>query len=464
MDVSIERIRGRDLVRRGPFARLWWSQLISSLGDWVTLFATFSLAARISGGGRNAPLGILVALVARILPGLLIGVVGGVLADRLDRKKTMVVADFGRALLVLVLAFVGSFKALFLVTFLIEVLSLIRQPARESVVPQLVPERHLMSANGLNLLASYGTAPLGSALFAAFAVVGAQLLPSSVANPGVATAFIFDGVTFVLSGIIVLTAAIPPTVLSRERKARGKLDVKTPLQDMLDGFKFVGSYPTVRRLVSGMAAGLFGGGALFVLGQPFSEQVLRGSDSGYGIVVTALGVGAGIGMGAMTLWGKKMERREPVFALSLILTGIAIVFAGLTSTVWGAAGWVFLAGSGTGIAYVTGFTHLHSVVTDDIRGRTFAALFASARLALLISFGLAGIGAAALEGLLPGLLTSGVRVVILLSGATIFASGGGTMWAVRAQLRGDPMDDDAYRTLRDAGDAIGWVRGDRRSR
>jgi MFS family permease len=242
------------------------------------------------------------------------------------------------------------------------------------------------------------------------------------------------------------------------------MDLKAPLRDMFDGFKFVGSYPVVRRLVSGMAAGLFGGGALFVLGQPFSEQVLQGSDSGYGIVVTALGTGAGVGMGAMTFWGKNIERREPVFAAALLITGLSIVLTGLTDTVWGAAGWVLLAGTGTGIAYVTGFTQLHAVVTDDIRGRTFAALFASARLALLVSFGLAGVGAAALDGVLPGILESGVRVVIILSGAFIFASGGGTMWSVREQLRGGPIDDDAYRALHDAGNAIGWVRGDRRSR
>jgi dTMP kinase len=462
VDVSIERISGRDLIRRGPFARLWWSQLVSSLGDWATLFATFSLAARISGGGSNATLGILVALVARILPGLLFGVIGGVLADRWDRKRTMVVADFGRATLVLLLVFVGNFRDLFVLTFFIEVLSLVRQPARESVVPHLIPERHLMAANGLNLIASYGTAPVGSALFALFAAVGERYLPDSIANPGVAAAFAFDGITFIASGLIVLTIPVPPLVLSKEREPHGKLDIRAALRDMLDGFKFVGSYPAVRRLVTGMAAGLFGGGALFVLGQPFAEQVLQGNNSGYGIMVTALGVGAGLGMGAMTFWGKSIERREPVFALALIVTGLAIVATGLASTVWGASGWVLAAGFGTGVAYVTGFTQLHTVVTDDIRGRTFAALFASARLALLVSFGLAGVGAAALDGILPGFLDSGVRVVIVLSGAFILASGAGTMWSVRDQLRGGPIDDEAYRALHDAGSAIGWFRGDRR--
>jgi hypothetical protein len=75
-----------------------------------------------------------------------------------------------------------------------------------------------------------------------------------------------------------------------EERAAGKIQT-TPWADVVDGMKYVFSAGPVRRLMLGMSAGLFGGGALFVLGQPFSEQVLRGGESGYGILVTALGVG-----------------------------------------------------------------------------------------------------------------------------------------------------------------------------
>lgn len=463
MTEAIERIRGRDLIRRGPFARLWWSQIISSLGDWATLFATFSLAARIAGAERSASIGILVALVARILPGLILAAVGGVLADRWDRKLTMIIADFGRGALVLLLMFVTTYRDMFIVTFMIEVLSLLRQPARESLVPQLVSGRHLMGANGLNLVASYGTAPVGSALFAAIAATRGTWLGFDAPFPALAGTFLFDAVTFVLSGLIVVSIAIPERAAA-VAPTDEDVGIKASLRDMTDGFKFVTTYPAVRRVVLGMAVSLFGGGALFVLGQPFSEQVLSGSDSGYGIVVTALGVGAGLGMLGVTLWGTGLERREPLFAFAIILTGLSIIVAAFTSTVWGAAGWVFIAGLGTGVAYVTGFTHLHSVVTDDIRGRTFAALFGSARLALLVSISLAGIGEAALNRRLTGMFSSGVRMVILISGIVILISGIGELWAVRRQLGGNPLDDESYRSLKDAGDAITWIRGGRRSR
>ncbi|HUO45576.1 MAG TPA: MFS transporter, partial [Acidimicrobiia bacterium] len=298
---TIEQLRGRNLITKGPFARLWWSQAISSLGDWVALFASFALAARIAGGGAAAGIGILVPLVGRILPGLLLGVVAGVVADRWNRKLTMIVSDVGRALLALSLIFVNNFRYLFLVTFLTELLAIIRQPAREAVVPTLIPSRHLLTANGLALLSSYGTAPIGAALFAGLTEIGSRLPAFGSFGPSIATAFVFDSFTFMVSALIVLFTPIPNVVLPRARRAQSKLDMRTPMRDVKEGFQFVAGSGPIRRMILGMAAGLFGGGALLVIGQPFVEQVLRASDAGYGLIVTALGVGVGLGMLGVTV-------------------------------------------------------------------------------------------------------------------------------------------------------------------
>ena len=453
-------MRGRDLIRTGPFARLWWSQAISSLGDWVTLFASFALAARISGGGRGASLGILVPLVGRILPALVLGFVGGVLADRFSRKVTMLVADFGRAVLATGFIFVDNFQQLFVLTFLTELLSMVRQPAREAVVPTLIPEHHLLTANGLSLLSNYGTAPIGSALFAGLSEIGSRLPQFGSFGPSIGAAFIFDAVTFIASAVIVLFTAIPEVQLSRERMGRKKWDLRAPLRDLAEGFRFVSRPGPIRRMILGMAAGLFGGGALFVIGQPFAQQVLRASDSGYGLIVTALGVGVGVGMLGVTILGTMNTRRQLLFALALLVTGLAIIFTGYTHTVSGAAAWTLVTGLGTGIAYVTGFTQLHATVDDEIRGRTFAAMFGFARVALLISFGLAGVGAAALDGVLAGELNEGIRAVIVLGGLVVTLVGGAVLWAARDELRSH-LSQEQITTLQEASDAITWMRGDR---
>lgn len=458
---TITQLRGRDLIRRGPFARLWWSQAISSLGDWVTLFASFALAARISGGGPSASLGILVPLVGRILPGLVLGFVGGVLADRWNRKATMIVADVGRAVLAGGLVFVSNFRDLFILTFLTELLTMVRQPAREAVVPRLIPQRHLLTANGLSLLSNYGTAPLGSAVFAGLSELGARLPNFGSFGPSIGTAFVFDAVTFLASAVIVVFTPIPDVKLPRSRRSKGSLDFRTPLRDFTEGFRFVATSGPIRRMILGMAAGLFGGGALFVLGQPFAEQVLRASDSGYGLVVTALGIGVGLGMLAVTILGNMNTRRQVVFSLALLGAGIAIVLTGLANTVLVAASWTLLTGLGTGIAYVTGFTQLHATVDDSLRGRTFAAMFAFARSSLLISFALAGVGAAALDGVLTGELNEGIRAVIVLGGSVVVLVGAAVLWAARDEWIPKHFDEEQLATMAEAGDAITWMRGDR---
>lgn len=455
----VETQRGRDLIRRGPFAKLWWSQVVSSLGDWVALFASFALAARIAGGGSAATVAILVPLLGRILPGLFFGFLGGVMADRWSRKTTMIVSDFGRAVLAIGLLFVGTYTQLFIVTFITEIFALVRQPAREAVVPTLVSPDKLLAVNGLNLAAAYGTAPIGSAIYAGLAEVSRFLPEVGRVGPAIGTAFLFDCLTFLISGLIVISIPIPPPKPARDR-LQGKEPEASAWRDIVDGMRYVMGSGPIRRMILGMAAGLFGGGALFVLGQPFSEQVLRGGESGYGILVTALGVGVGLGMVGVTVFATMDTRREPLFALSLFATGVAVSFTAFADTVFGAAGWAFVAGLGTGIAYVTGFTHLHASVTEELRGRTFAAMFAFARTALLVSFGLAGVGAAALAGIFPGELNNGIRAVMLLGGVVVALSGvavflGSGTWRMS-------LDDEKLERMGEAADSITWMRGSRK--
>lgn len=456
-DVSIAQ-RGRDLIRRGPFARLWWSQAISSIGDWVNLFATFALAANLAGGGRAATIAILVPLVGRILPGLFFGFLGGLIADRWSRKTTMIVSDFGRAVLVLGLLFVTSYTQMFLLIMVIEVFSLVRQPAREAVVPTLVKKEHLLAVNGLNLAAMYGTAPIGSLLFALLAE-GSRFLPEmGRVSSAVGTAFVFDCLTFLVSGLIVVFIPIQAPTIAVQR-ARGEREKSTAWRDMVEGMRYAFQAGPVRRLILGMSAGLFGGGALFVLGQPFSEQVLRAGESGYGILVTALGVGVGLGMIGVSVISSVDSRRENVFGFSLATAGVAIGLTAFSSVVATAAAWAFVAGVGTGVAYVTGFTHLHASVADEIRGRTFAAVYTFSRTALLISFALAGVGAAALAGVFPGELNNGIRAVMLIGGVVVTGSGvavliGSNLWQLR-------LDDEQLERMSEAADSITWMRGSR---
>ena len=150
---------GLSMIRSGAFARFWWASVVSSSGDWITMFATITLGNRIAG-----ETGVLLALLSRIIPGLLFGAVVGVLTDRFDRRILVVISDLGRFLLVPLLLFVTNLGALAAVNFALEMLSLLGQAPRNAMIPRLVPPESLVTANSLILGSTFGTIPVGAGL------------------------------------------------------------------------------------------------------------------------------------------------------------------------------------------------------------------------------------------------------------------------------------------------------------
>lgn len=151
------------------FRRFLIAQGTSSIGDWVATVALISLV-----WGRTHSSGAVGGLIAlRLLPALLVGPAAGALADRADRRRLMVVCDLGRAGVAVAVPFV-SLGSVFVLAFLMEVLSLVFGPPRDASVPRLVPKRSLGAANALVTGAAYGTLPLGAAGYAGLAALAAR--------------------------------------------------------------------------------------------------------------------------------------------------------------------------------------------------------------------------------------------------------------------------------------------------
>src|SRR5215510_8646814 len=141
------------------FFRLWLAQVISSLGDWIGLIAILAIAARVS---NNSGAAVSLVMTTRVLPGFLLGTVGGVIIDRFDRRKVMVLCDIGRAGLLFGLLFVNSLGGLLLISLGLEMLTLLWGPAQAATVPNIVDEEHFSAANSLSLAASFGTFPVAA--------------------------------------------------------------------------------------------------------------------------------------------------------------------------------------------------------------------------------------------------------------------------------------------------------------
>ena len=252
------------------------------------------------------------------------------IADRFDRRKVMIVSDVARAVLVLSLIFVTNLWQLFAVSFVLEALTLLWQPSKAGAQPR--PQRGMVAANSLTLVAAYGMLPVGALAFALLAKVGGIFSASGVIDGEVALAFAVDSLTFLASAALIATIPGPRRVPGQQRAAR-RVDLQAPLRDFVEGVRFVVAHPTVRGIILGMSAALFGAGAFFVLGQRFSITLLGAGRAGFGVLITALGCGVGLGMLALAIGGTLRGRREVLFSASLIATGAAITASATTSSV-----------------------------------------------------------------------------------------------------------------------------------
>jgi len=362
------------------FFRLWIAQIISSTGDWIGLIAILAIAARVS---HNSGAAVSLVMLARVVPGFFLGTIGGVLIDRFDRRKVMVVADIGRAGLLLLLPFVHDLWALVFVSLGLEIFTLLWGPAKDASVPHLVSSDHLSSANTLSLVASFGTFPFAAAIFSLLAAIAGWLGSLGILHAfqvdQEVLALIVDACTFLTSAIIVWRLPIP--------KGRGRVEsmgLNDTISEVKEGLSYIAHEPRVRGIIVGLGLGLIGAGAIIPLGPLFANEGLGGDAASYGILLTAFGTGAAIGVVALLFFQKKLPR-ESVFDFAVMGAGVCLILAATFTSLMPATIAVALMGACAGTSYVTGFTVLQETVQDDLRGRIFATLYTVIRMCLLVA-------------------------------------------------------------------------------
>src|SRR5438309_997875 len=253
---EIARLRGtrpaslKDLLVDASFSRLWRAMLVSSLGDWVGFVAVAALVANI-GGKRLGGLAVAGVMLARLLPSVVFGPFAGVFADRFDRRKLMVSADIARGALYASLPFFPKLWLIFLVSFIIECLSLLWTPAKDASIPNLVPRRQLANANSVGLITTYGTLPLGASVYTALAALAAAIgtrVPYFRSRHEFLALWL-DAVTFGFSAWMVSGLHLDRTASEQARLSkRAKLDFSSAVDDVRQGYRFLRSHSLVRAM------------------------------------------------------------------------------------------------------------------------------------------------------------------------------------------------------------------------
>ncbi|MFI9272089.1 MFS transporter [Kitasatospora sp. NPDC052896] len=316
-------------LRRGVFRTLWLAQFVSNIGGWMqTVGAQWLITERSGSAG-------LVALVptAASLPILLLGIPAGALADILDRRRLLLLAQglmFAAAGLLALLTATGRVNAygVLLLTFVLGCGTALMNPAWQAIQPELVPREEIPAA-----------ATLGGVNMNLARAVGPALGGLVVALAGTAAVFAINAASF-----LVTAAAL---VRWRPRTETDALGSERMLPALRAGHRYVCGSPRIRRILARALLFVPAGAALWALLPVVAERRLGLGAGGYGLLLGAVGVGAVLGAvllpRARGRWSSNtsLAGSGAIFAVGLALLAVVRVpwIAGLALVATGVA-WV----------------------------------------------------------------------------------------------------------------------------
>ncbi|HEU4346219.1 MAG TPA: dTMP kinase [Actinoplanes sp.] len=370
---------------------------VASFGDWLGLLATAIFASQqvtgsVAQGGAFSG-----TIAIRLVPALVLGPIAGVMADRFDRRYTMVICDLIR------FVFYGSIPvvAIFsdngglvvgwavIATFISETATLMWIPAKEAAVPNLIPRSKLELSNQLTLITTYGITPVFAALSLAAldAIVRGPLggLPGW-AQPAQLALYV-NALSRLATALVVLFGIKEISAGGRERQRKNAQ--QSMLRQFLEGWKYIGGTPLVRGLVLGIF-GAFAGGGIVIGTARFFTASLGAGDAAFSLLFGTLFIGLAVGIGVGPMVVRDLSRRR-WFGMSIVLASASVMFLAVAFHLSMALLGALLVGAGAGMASLAGTTLLGGQVNDEVRGRVFAVVQIGTRLVLLFAISLSGL-------------------------------------------------------------------------
>ncbi|WP_375484658.1 bifunctional MFS transporter/dTMP kinase [uncultured Jatrophihabitans sp.] len=374
------------VLARIPIVRRMWAAItFSSLGDWLGLLANTALAQQLTQDSSKATQGVAFAgvFLVRLAPDLFFGAFAAAIADKMDRRKTVIIADVTAGVLYASIAIGYNLLWLYIAQFVIEAAGLFSQPAKQVIQVSIVPKKLLATANQISLFSVYGTVPIAAGLFALLSA-GDRLISGQNADIGndvnyaIVIALAINAVSFFVSSATVFFSRRDIHVVPAEREQQQSI-----LSLLREGVAYVAGDSLIRGLYIGIIGAFAAGGLTIGVARLWVETLDAGT-AGFAIMFGTLFTGLAIGM----LLGPRVL---PSYPRSRVV-GMAIGGAGVTLLVMSLIRDFILAdvlaalvGLCAGVAWIVGYTLIGLEVEDRLRGRIFAFVLSSVRLMLLLS-------------------------------------------------------------------------------
>lgn len=379
-------------LRRRRFAVLWASALVSNIGSWVQTVAVGVLVTDLTGQARWTGL----VAAAAFLPLGVLSPLGGVLADRVDRRRLLIATTLGETGFAALLAALSATGRITPANLTLTVLGMgcmaaLGFPAYQAILPDLVPARELLAASSLSL-AQYN---LGR-------VVGPALAGVVLAAGSYTFAFVLNAISFGAVLVAVTLVRVPPLVPDDEGRGLWRR--------IVTGARGAWAERGCRAAILGIATAALFLSPFIALIPAVVVKVLGEGEGATSVLITAQGVGAVGGALALPSLAERYGRRRVLLADMVVLPGLLVLYALAPSLV---AATIALAA--VGAAYIGILSGLGTVV----QLRAPAALRARILSLYMVALGVVYPVGAVVQGALGDRF--GLRAVTI-SGAVAFVA------------------------------------------
>jgi len=361
------------LKTQRPFRNLWYGQVISELGDWLNSIAIYTLILQLGGAG----MAMATAMMAKLLPIFFVSPLAGVLVDRMDRIKIMIVSDVLRFIVVLGFLWIddaGDLWLLYTLTVVEIALAGFFEPARSALIPSLTERKDLVTANALS-----------GSTWSVMLAVGAVLGGGVVSLLGIQAAFILDAFTFLLSAWFISRIKIPSRDGDKKPESSGE---PAGFKDLINGAQYLRSKPGILALAllkSGLA---FAGGIMTLI--PLYAHKMFSSPAAVsmaiGVMYSARGLGAALGpVLVKRFFGDSTRVLQTSIGFGFLLASASLfLFAYSESLMWAALGTALMNFFGS-IIWVFSSALIHLEAEDKFLGRVFSTEMALLTLVMGLS-------------------------------------------------------------------------------
>jgi MFS family permease len=292
------------------FRIVWLGALVSTIGTWMQKVAQSWLVLTLAGSSSAFYLGLDSFLGEA--PILLLTLIGGVVADRLDRRHVLMASQMvqmSTALTLAALVYTDQIRIWHVLTLSIitGVAQAFGGPAHHSLMPSLVPKEHLPNAIAFNAIQ-----------FNVARVIGPLLAGAALASFGMVACFGLNGLSFVavIIGLMLLSARPPAAGATRSMKA-----------ELRGGFEYVRSNPSLLGLASLGFMGTFLGSPLLTFLPVFAQDVLQGGVGQYTMLMSWAGAGAVVGALGVAWLGRFQHMGRAVLSLQIAMGLVIVTFA-----------------------------------------------------------------------------------------------------------------------------------------